>query len=280
MSVAVRTPSSSAARAGASVRMSATTTSGASSRTSGTVSRVACTTASKKSRGSGPEGNTRYSGAGAKAIPSASTCSRQRSHVCSVTSCPRAASARPRAIIGKACPGSPNAPSSTRLGGAPAAFMRARSGGQLGEQPQLLQALLGSERRGGHAEGPHARIAVDGQALAHHVLGAAQRDGVDQRVGDRGHRLLALAFEVEVLDLLRVRLVAVALDEVVVEVLLARAHPADIERDERAHAVARALDVVGDAQADGGGDVEVIERFARAVRAFLEQRAQLGDMLG
>ena len=44
--VATRTPSSSAASAGASVRMSATTTSGAHSRMSGRVSTVARVTAS------------------------------------------------------------------------------------------------------------------------------------------------------------------------------------------------------------------------------------------
>ncbi len=64
---------------------------------------------------------------------------------------------------------------------------------------------------------------------------AAERDGVDQRIGDGRHRLVALAFEVEVLDRLGVGLVAVALDELVVEVLLARAHAADVERDEGAH---------------------------------------------
>ncbi len=64
-----------------------------------------------------PEGNTWYSGAAANVKPSASIGARQRSHVCTVTSCPRAASARPRAIIGNACPGSPKAPSSTRSEG-------------------------------------------------------------------------------------------------------------------------------------------------------------------
>ncbi len=131
------------------------------------------------------------------------------------------------------------------------------------------QALGGGEGGGRDPERADAGVAVDGEALADDVGRAAQRDGVDERVGDRGHRLLALAFEVEVLDLLRLGLVAVALDELVVEVLLARAHAADVQGDERAHGVARGLEVVGDAQADGGRDVEVLERFAGALGALL-----------
>ena len=73
-----------------------------------------------------------------------------------------------------------------------------------------------------------------------------------------------LPVEVEVLDLLRGVLEAVALHELVVEVLLARAHAADVERDERAHHVARGLDVVADVDLHGRRDVEVVERLAVA----------------
>ena len=52
----------------------------------------------------------------------ASVYSRQRDHVSSVTTCPRAARREPSASIGKAWPGSPKAPSSTRSGWPAAAF--------------------------------------------------------------------------------------------------------------------------------------------------------------
>ena len=112
------------------------------------------------------------------------------------------------------------------------------------------------------------------------VLGPAQRDHVDQGVGDRRHRLLALALQVEVLDDFRLLLEAVAADEVVVEVLLARAHAADIQRDERPHRVTRGGKIVRDEHVDGGGDVKAVERAPDAIGAFLQEGAQLGDMLG
>src|ERR1700733_2676582 len=127
-------------------------------------------------------------------MPSAWTCCCQRRQVCSVTSCPRAERARPRAIMGKACPGSPKAPSSTRRGGPAALLTRTRSGGELGEQPQLLQALGGGERCGGDAEGADSCLTIDGETLADHLGRPAERDAVDELIGDGGHGLLALAF--------------------------------------------------------------------------------------
>src|SRR5438874_11926006 len=112
--------------------------------------------------------------------------------------------------MGKAWPGSPKAPSSTRT-----ALPR-----ELGDEAQLFDALVGGERRGRDPEGAHARVAVDGQALAHDIGRTAQRHRVDELVGDRCHGLVALAFQIEVLDPARVRLEAVAADELVVEVLL------------------------------------------------------------
>ncbi len=82
--------------------MSATTASGASSRTSGNVSRVARMTASNGLSGRSRVGKTWYSGAAAKRMPSRSIAGCQRDQVCSVTSWPRACSARPSAIIGNA----------------------------------------------------------------------------------------------------------------------------------------------------------------------------------
>ena len=57
-----------------------------------------------------------------------------------------------------------------------------------------------------------------------------QRHLVDQRVRDGGRRVALLPVEEEILDPLRLGFVAVTRDEVVVEVLAARAHAADVER--------------------------------------------------
>ena len=58
---------------------------------------------------------------------------------------------------------------------------------------------------------------------------------VGELVRDGSHRFLLLAVEIEVLDLLRRGLVAVPAREVVVEVLPARAHAADVQRESRLH---------------------------------------------
>src|SRR4051812_20099514 len=270
MSVATGTRSSSPASAGASVRMSLTIASGRNSATGGRVSRTARTTASYGASGFSSVGKTWYSGAASNRIPSASTYGAHCRHVCSTTSCPRATSARPSAIIGNAWPGSPNAPSSSRRG----------SGGKLGDEPQLLDAVVlrAGDRR--DPERADARVAVDGEPLAHVVGRPAERHGVDQLVRHRRGRLVALAVEVEVLDLLRGRLEAVAHRERVVEVLLARPHPADVQGDERPHPVARGLQVVVDRDVHRGRDVEAVERAVGARRALLEQRPQVADVLG
>ena len=91
---------------------------------------------------------------------------------------------------------------------------------------------------------------------------------------------IALALEVEVLDDFGLGLEAVAADEVVVEVLGARAHAADVERDEGTHRVAGTRKIVGDEDVDGGGDVKAVERARDAIGALLQERAQLGDVLG
>src|SRR3954454_6371787 len=271
MSVATGTPSSSPASAGASVRTSFTIASGRSSATSGRVSPTARTTASYGASGFSSVGKTWYSGAGSKRMPSSSTCDAQRRHVCSTTSWPRATSARPSAIIGNACPGSPKAPSSS---------LRGSGFTKLGDEAQLLDALLlrSGDRR--DPERADACVAVDGEPLAHVVGRPAQRHGVDELVGHRGGRLVALAVEVEVLDLLRRRLEAVAHGERVVEVLLARAHAADVQRDERPHPVARGQEVVADRDVDRRRDVEAVERAVRPRRALLEQRPQIADVYG
>ena len=100
--VATGTPSSSAASAGAGVRMSDTATSGANERTTGRVSTAARTAAAYGCSGASTVGNTWYSGAAANVMPAASAGSCQRRHVCSATSWPRATSASPNASIGNA----------------------------------------------------------------------------------------------------------------------------------------------------------------------------------
>ena len=90
--------------------MSETARSGANASTDGTVSRAARAAASYGLSGRSRVGKTWYSGAAANVIPAATACSSQRRQVCSATSCPRATSAPPSASIGKAWPGSPNAP--------------------------------------------------------------------------------------------------------------------------------------------------------------------------
>ena len=77
-------------------------------------------------------------------------------------------------------------------------------------------------------------------------FGPMSADLVDQLVGHRGDRLALVALEVQVLDLLGRVLEAVAAREVVVEVLAARAHAADVERGHRLHEAAQHVDVVAD----------------------------------
>src|SRR6185436_19298106 len=78
---------------------------------------------------------------------------------------------------------------------------------------------------------------------------------------------------VQVLDGLRRRLEAVAAGEVVVEVLAARAHAADVERQLRLHAVEARLHIVADEHAHADGDVEVANGLAAAgLREALVER--------
>src|SRR6185436_14762246 len=77
--------------------------------------------------------------------------------------------------------------------------------------------------------------------------------------GYGGLGLLLLAVEVEVLDLLRLGLVAVLAGEVVVEVLLARAHAADVEGGHGAGEVEEVLHVISDRDQAAGCDLERTE---------------------
>ena len=117
ISVASGTPATSAASAGARVRMSLTTACGRISSSSGSSARAASAAWAPSGESGSGGGNMRYSSAAAKPRPAPSTAARRSSQVSIVTSWPRPASARPRAIAGKTCPGSPKAATRKRLGG-------------------------------------------------------------------------------------------------------------------------------------------------------------------
>ncbi len=95
-----------------------------------------------------------------------------------------------------------------------------------------------------------------------------------------------LPVEVEVLDLARRVLEAVAAGEVVVEVLPARAHAADVQRVVRLQELAARLDVVDEDDRRGRGDVEalarvrdhVAERVARLLRRPEDREPAVGDL--
>src|SRR6201996_838082 len=116
--VASGTPAASAARVGASVRMSETTTAGSSRSISGSSARAASAAWRPSSVSGSGGGKVRYSSAAAKPSPAPSTAARRSSQVSTVSSCPRRASPRPSEIAGKTWPGSPKAATRTRtLGG-------------------------------------------------------------------------------------------------------------------------------------------------------------------
>src|SRR5215218_4651930 len=114
ISVASGIPARSAARVGARVRMSLTTTWGRKPSSSGSSARAASAACWPSSESGSGGGNIRYSSAAAKPIPSPSTACRRSSQVSITTSWPRAAKALPKAMAGKTCPASPNAPTRMR----------------------------------------------------------------------------------------------------------------------------------------------------------------------
>src|SRR5215213_10145465 len=84
-----------------------------------------------------------------------------------------------------------------------------------------------------HEQGRHARLAPRTEPVADALARADQRHLVDELVGYSGDRFTLLPAELQLLNALRLFLVAVPLDERVVEVRTARAHAADIEREHR-----------------------------------------------
>ena len=95
---------------------------------------------------------------------------------------------------------------------------------ELGEGSQRLGLLRRDEQRRGSGLPPGV------EALGEALLRPDERDLVDERIGHRGRGVALVPVEVEILDLARGVLVAVPAGEVVVEVLAARAHAADVER--------------------------------------------------
>src|SRR5579885_1511345 len=110
----------------------------------------------------------------------------------------------------------------------------------------------------------HARHQPTTGARAQPPASASTRSASTCRVaqmsvptGEERRRLRLLAGEVEVLDALRLGGEAVAAGEVVVEVLLARAHAADVEREHGLDELEARLHVVADDDGDRDRDVEV-----------------------
>ena len=96
--------------------------------------------------------------------------------------------------------------------------------------------------------------------LGDSLLRPDERDGVDEGVRHGCRRVALLAVEVEVLDRARLGLVAVAREEVVVEVLPARAHASDVERVVLLERVPCRLDVVEQDDRNARRDVEAVAR--------------------
>ena len=117
------------------------------------------------------------------------------------------------------------------------------------------------------------------EPVANAVGGSDQVHRVEQFVGHRRGRLHLLAGEEQILDAHGGRFVAEPLREVVVEVLAARAHAADVERHAALHGHARLLGLVGHDHADAGHDGEVREALAAACgREALFEIRQIRDV--
>lgn len=125
-------------------------------------------------------------------------------------------------------------------------------------RPQGGDPLVQGEPGRGECEGADPGLGVGPHPVRDPLDGAEQGRGVDQRVRDgrRGARLVAR--QVLVLDLGGFLLVAHALGELVVEVLLPAAHAADVQGRVRAEHVGEGGHVVTDGQRHGRADVEAL----------------------
>src|SRR5215510_3248006 len=144
------------------------------------------------------------------------------------------------------------------------------SGGELRQQLHRL-GLLGDERQPGDATvGPGAVVLADPPDRAH------QRHLVAELVGDGGDGFVLALGQVQLLDALRGVAEAAADHHLLVEVLVAVAHAADVERHAGLHAGERAAHVVGHRHLGARLDLEVGEALAGACapKAFLEPRPE------
>ena len=167
----------SAASAGARVRMSLTATCGRISSSSGSSARAASAACWPSAESGSGGGNIRYSSAAAKPSPAPSTAARRSSQVSTTTSCPRPASARPSAIAGKTCPGSPKAATRTRRD------PRSRQGCRYG----CIEALAGP----GEDDLRDVAVGRGAEQEAHRlaeVAGLDHRLAGDLALGELGHR--------------------------------------------------------------------------------------------
>src|SRR6476659_1556450 len=170
ISVARGTPATSAASAGASVRMSLTTTCGRISPNSGSSARAASAAWPPSGESGSGGGNIRYYSAAADPTPAPSTAARRSSQVSIVTSCPRPDSARPRAMAGKTCPGSPKAATRNRM-----------------SSLRRVQALAGS----GEDDLRHVAVGRRVQQETHCLADVLRPDHLlagDLPLGELGHR--------------------------------------------------------------------------------------------
>src|SRR5438093_8760632 len=135
---------------------------------------------------------------------------------------------------------------------------RRRSSRQACHQLHRL-GLVGHEREAGDAAvGPRAVVLADPRDGAH------QRHLVAELVGHGGHRLVLAPGQVQLLDALGGVAEAAADHHLLVEVLVAVAHAADVERHARLLPRERALDVVGDGHLGARLDLEIAEALAAA----------------
>src|SRR5680860_931918 len=199
ISVARGIPATSAASAGARVRMSLTTTWGRISSSSGNSARAASAACEPSGESGSGGGNIRYSSAAAKPSPAPSTAARRSSQVSIVTACPRPASARPSATAGKTCPGSPNAATRKRLGGVkPLAWSGeddlgyvAVGGDAKQEAHRLADVLRPDHLLGGNlALGELGHRRVDEAGGQGRALDAGPTDLAVGRLGEVDHRAL------------------------------------------------------------------------------------------
>ena len=128
------------------------------------------------------------------------------------------------------------------------------------ETHSLICAMVaaGSSDAGDDGQVGDAGLLEGGDPLLDVRRGADQVAGLEPLGRDQGLGVALLAVEVEVLDLLGLLLVAVVAGELVVEVLAAGAHAADVQRVHRAHEVEQRLGLRALADRDhaAGGDLE------------------------